>query len=182
MTSAAPLSRDELLELLEDLSQTLARSDERARMFVVGGAAMSLGYDQTRTTRDVDALFEPKPCVHSAVADVAARHGLDPDWLNDAAKGFMPGPDPDPRTVYESDHLLVQVASPEYLLAMKLHSARPGRDIDDAAILYRTAGYTSPEQALDLLEQRFPGRLLPRHQYLVHEIAAQAETDGDISR
>ena len=34
MTSAAPLSRDELLELLEDLSQTLARSDERARMFV----------------------------------------------------------------------------------------------------------------------------------------------------
>ena len=162
MTSAAPLSRDELLELLEDLSHTLARSDERARMFVVGGAAMSLGYDQTRTTRDVDALFEPKPCVYSAVADVAARHGLDPDWLNDAAKGFMPGPDPDPRTVYESDHLLV------------LHSARPGRDIDDAAILYRTAGYTSPEQALDLLEQRFPGRLLPRHQYLVHEIAAQA--------
>ena len=56
MTSAAPLSRDELLELLEDLSQTLARSDERARMFVVGGAAMSLGYDQTRTTHDVDAL------------------------------------------------------------------------------------------------------------------------------
>ena len=111
MTSAAPLSRDELLELLEDLSHTLARSDERARMFVVGGAAMSLGYDQTRTTRDVDALFEPKPCVYSAVADVAARHGLDPDWLNDAAKGFMPGPDPDPRTVYESDHLLVQVAS-----------------------------------------------------------------------
>ena len=86
MTSAAPLSRDELLELLEDLSHTLARSDERARMFVVGGAAMSLGYDQTRTTRDVDALFEPKPCVYSAVADVAARHGLDPDWLNDAAK------------------------------------------------------------------------------------------------
>ena len=33
MTSAAPLSRDELLELLEDLSHTLARSDERARMF-----------------------------------------------------------------------------------------------------------------------------------------------------
>ena len=30
MTSAAPLSRDELLELLEDLSQTLARSGENA--------------------------------------------------------------------------------------------------------------------------------------------------------
>ena len=55
MTSAAPLSRDELLELLEDLSQTLARSGERAHMFVVGGAAMSLGYDQAKTTRDINA-------------------------------------------------------------------------------------------------------------------------------
>ena len=55
MTSAAPLGRNELLELLEDLSQTLARSGERARVFVVGGAAMSLGYDQAKTTRDINA-------------------------------------------------------------------------------------------------------------------------------
>lgn len=39
------------------------------------------------------------------------------DWVNDAAKGLLPGDDPEAWTVLEAGHLLVQVASPAYLLA-----------------------------------------------------------------
>lgn len=79
---------------------------------MVGGAAMALAYDETRTTRDVDAVFESKVELRELAAEIGERHGLDEDWLNDAAKGFMPGADEDARTVYESESLLVQVPSP----------------------------------------------------------------------
>jgi hypothetical protein len=88
-------------------------------LFVVGGAAMALAYDRDRLTRDVDALFVPAPEVRRIAEEMSGPHGLEPDWLNDAAKGFLPGADEHPRTVFESESLLVQVASPEYLLAMK---------------------------------------------------------------
>jgi hypothetical protein len=46
------------------------------------------------------------------------------DWLDDVVKGFLPGPDPDAQRFYPSDSLIVDVASPRYLLAIKLFAAR----------------------------------------------------------
>jgi hypothetical protein len=43
---------------------------------------------------------------------------------DDAVKGFLPGPDPNAQRFYSSDSLIVDVASPRYLLAMKLFAAR----------------------------------------------------------
>lgn len=54
---------------------------------------MALAYDQERLTRDVDALFVPVPEVRQIAEDMSAAHGLEPDWLNDAVKGFLPGAD-----------------------------------------------------------------------------------------
>ncbi len=106
---------------------------------------------------------------------MSTRHGLQPDWLNDAAKGFLPGDDDNPRTVFESESLLVQVPSPEYLLAMKLHASRDERDLDDAAILFNRLGYSSTQDCIDLLTQTYsPGQLLPRHHYLAEEVADRA--------
>ena len=63
------LSTERLRELLDELSTELASQGERAQLFVVGGAAMALAYDESRTTRDVDAVFEPK----GQVRELAAR-------------------------------------------------------------------------------------------------------------
>lgn len=148
----------------------------RAQLFVVGGAAMALAYDQDRLTRDVDALFVPAPEVRQIAEDMSAVHGLEPDWLNDAVKGFLPGADEHPRTVFESESLLVQVPSPEYLLAMKLHASRDDRDLDDAALLFNTLGYTSAQGCIDLLASRYPvARLLPRHRYIAEDVARRAD-------
>lgn len=171
----AELDAERVLALFQELSDRLAASGAHAQLFVVGGAAMALAYDQGRLTRDVDALFIPAPEVRQAAEVIAAEHGLEPDWLNDAAKGFLPGQDERPATVFESGALLVQVASPEYLLAMKLHASRDERDLDDAATLFLRLGYTTAEQGIQLLTSTYPvGRLLPRHRYIVQDVAQRA--------
>ena len=73
-------------------------------------------------------MFIPSDIVRQAASAVAAREGLAEDWLNDAVKGFLPGPDPDAQRFYASDSLIVDVASPRYLLAMKLFAARAAID------------------------------------------------------
>lgn len=102
---------------------------------------------------------------------MSGEYGLEPDWLNDAVKGFLPGDDLNPRTVFESDTLLVQVPSPEYLLAMKLMASRDDRDLDDAAILCVDLGYTSAQECVALLMERYPmEQLLPRHEYVIDDV------------
>lgn len=169
------LDAEHVRSLFHELSDWLGARGVHGQLFVVGGAAMALSYDQGRLTRDVDALFIPAPEVRQAAEAIGAAHGLEPDWLNDAAKGFLPGPDEHPTTVFESEALLVQVASPEYLLAMKLHASRDERDLDDAVKLFVRLGYTTAEQGIELLTSTYPARLLlPRHRYVVEDVAERA--------
>lgn len=154
MSQGGALDAARVLALFQELSDRLADTGVSAQLFVVGGAAMALAYDDGRVTRDVDALFVPAPEVRQIAEDMSIAHGLEPDWLNDAAKGFLPGDDVSPRTVFESESLLAQVPSPQYLLAMKLHASRDERDLDDAAVLFnrldtaqcKTASTYSPER------------------------------------
>ena len=157
-SEARQLDAEQVLGLLHELSERLAAGGVQAQLFVVGGAARALAYDQGRLTRDVDALFVPALEVRVAAGEIGAAHGLEPDWLNDAAKGFLPGPDEHPQTVFESESLLVQVASPEYLLAMKLHASRDERDLDDASTLFNRLGYTTAQEAVDLLSRTYRQR------------------------
>ena len=167
----AGLGRKEIRALLDDLSGELAARGARAELFLVGGAALAVAYDATRATRDLDAVFMPTEVVRQAAAAVAEREGLAEDWLNDAVKGFLPGPDPDAQRFYSSDSLIVDVASPRYLLAMKLFAARAEIDADDIILLYRQLGYTTVDEGLDLVEQAYPGWPIPaKVQFLLTEI------------
>lgn len=171
----AVLDAQGVRDLFHELSDRLEARELHAQLFVVGGAAMALAYDQGRLTRDVDALFVPAQEVRQIAEEISTAHGLEPDWLNDAAKGFLPGPDEHPRTVFESESLLVQVPSPEYLLAMKLHASRDERDLDDAATLFNQLGYTTAQDGVDLLASTYPAtQLLPRHRYIAQDVAQRA--------
>jgi hypothetical protein len=165
------LGRDDIRALLDGLSAELAARGARAELFLVGGAALAVAYDATRSTRDLDAVFIPSDVVRQAASAVAAREGLAEDWLNDAVKGFLPGPDPDAQRFYASDSLIVDVASPRYLLAMKLFAARAEIDADDITLLYRQLGFTTVDEGLDLVEQAYPGRPIPaKVRFLLTEI------------
>jgi hypothetical protein len=54
-----------------------------------------VAYDATRATGDLDAVFVPAGIVRQAATAVAEHRRLTEDWLNDAVKEFLPGPDPD---------------------------------------------------------------------------------------
>ncbi|MGO1320391.1 MAG: DUF6036 family nucleotidyltransferase [Galactobacter sp.] len=83
-------SAPRLQALFQDLSDRLAFEGQNAHLFIVGGAAMALEYDQQRTTRDIDAIFVPTDVMRRLATDVAVARGLEPDWINDTAKGSSP--------------------------------------------------------------------------------------------
>jgi hypothetical protein len=83
-----PLAADDIRRLFGELAGELDAAGQRAEIFLVGGAAIALCFDTRRATRDLDAVFAPTVAVRWAAAIVADREGLDPDWLNDAVKGF----------------------------------------------------------------------------------------------
>lgn len=159
--------------LLRDLSAELERAGATADLFLVGGAAMAIAYDSRRSTRDLDAVFAPVSAVRAAAIAVGERHGLAPDWLNDAVKGFLPGRDADSSVYFSSASLRVDVASPRYLLAMKLFASRVETDTADIRLLYQLLGLTTVEEGLAILAAAYPTRPIhPRVQYLLEEVVA----------
>ncbi len=155
------LGRAEILAAFDKLSSELARRGLRADIFVVGGAAMALAYAPERRTRDVDAVFSDPSAVYEAARAVARRMGLPSDWLNDAVRSYLLGTDSQERPVYESRSLQVAIASPPYLLAMKLLAARVEQDVGDIRSLYDICGYSEPADGRRLLERYLPGVAVP---------------------
>jgi hypothetical protein len=148
------LGREDIRALLDDLSAELAARGARAELFLVRGAALAVAYDATRATRDLDAVFVPTGIVWQAAAAVAEHRGLTEDWLNDAVKGFLPGPDPDAQRFYSSDSLIVDVASPRYL-ARDESCSRPAPRSTPTTSSCSTASSGSPRwtKALTLLSR-----------------------------
>ena len=154
-------NRAKMIEALRALGAELTRRGVRGQVYVVGGAAMTLAYSSRRVTRDIDAVFEPKAIIYDAAALVAAELQLPDDWLNDGAKAFVPGSDPDARPLPEVEGIEIAVASARFLLAMKLMAMRFGEDEEDIVLLMREVGVQSAGQALALLERLYPFREPP---------------------
>jgi hypothetical protein len=176
------LTRDRILELFTELDDELSRAGIRGDVFIVGGAAMTVAYDARPATRDVDGIWHPATEVRSAAARVAARHDdIDPHWLNDAVKGFLPSAPPSPATVvYEGQHLTVSVPTSEYLLATKLLASRVGRDEDDIRLLYRQCDLSTVDEGLDLVERYYPGRPIEaKVRFYLEELLASEDPPPD---
>lgn len=174
-SNAAGLGRDDIMSLLTEVAAEAERREVAISLFLVGGAAMALAYSTSRATKDLDGVFEPKAVVYEIAAHVARirpEFELAPDWLNDAAKAFLPGDDPEASTFFETPGLSVRVASPRYLFVMKALAAREA-DEEDLRLLYPLCRYESANDALNAIAAAYPGRLLRAStQYLVEAIAA----------
>ena len=174
------LGHEAIRRYLTELGDELASEGVRGDMFVVGGAAMALAYNTRRATRDIGAVFEPKAVVYDAARRVAARHGPDlpEDWLNDAVKAVPLGDDPAATVAFDHPGLRVRVASPRYLMVMKVAAARVERDTDDIVALYRLSGFESIGEVLDFVGRTYPHlQLAPRVLYLLEELASTGALD-----
>ncbi|MBH0010224.1 hypothetical protein [Salinibacterium sp. SWN1162] len=76
---------------------------------------------------------------------------------------------------------MIQVASKEALLAMKLRANRPGRDTRDIRLLVSLCEISSLDEADELYEDFYPGDSLgPRAISMVTAILAEGITDSPL--
>lgn len=67
------LGREDIRSLLDELSAELSARGTRAELFLVGGAALPVGYDATRATRDLDAVLRRRSRLDRPIYHVRAR-------------------------------------------------------------------------------------------------------------
>jgi Nucleotidyltransferase of unknown function (DUF6036) len=164
------VDRAEIIAALTDLATELRLRGASADMYVVGGAAIALAFDERRSTHDIDAVFEPKAVVYEAAARVAERRGLPPGWLNDAVKGFLSGEDPMATPVLDLPGLRCLAASPRTLLALKVLAHRVGEDEGDVRLLARELDLHRADEVLAVAEETFGDRLDPAARFFVEEL------------
>jgi hypothetical protein len=163
------MDRAEIIDALTALADELTQRGISAEMYVVGGAAIALAFDERRSTCDIDAVFEPKAAVYEAAASVAEQRGLPAGWLNDAVKGFLAGDDPAAAPVLDLPGLRCLTASPETLLALKVLAHRVGEDEADLRLLANELGLESAEEVLSIAERTYGDRLDPAARFFVEQ-------------
>ena len=117
-----------------------------------------------------DGWFTEPPAVRAAARKVALELSLPEDWLNDAAKAFVP-----PGGGFERwrslSHLDISVADDRTLLAMKCAAARSAEDAHDIQFIAARLGLTRPIDVLEVVLAYFPADRLPvRTQLLIEEL------------
>ena len=155
------LSRDDIARALSMLASELNARGVSANIQIVGGAALALRHFDRSATRDIDSSirFADAAVFHEAALRVANRLGWDGEWINDEAAKYIPrvGEAVHWETIHEHDGVLIQVASAESLLAMKLLANRPGRDDRDIAELMAICDLSTVAELEELFERFYPG-------------------------
>ena len=165
------LTKKRIHELLEKLNSLLAERGEVGEIGLVGGAVMCLVYNARVATKDVDAIFEPASIIRELAAHIAATESIPPDWLNDAAKGFIV-PGFERQEVISLSNLRVWAPEPRYMLAMKCLSARwDTSDRDDVLFLATFLKLTEPRHVFDIIEAYYPhDKIPPKTKFLIEEL------------
>jgi predicted nucleotidyltransferase len=155
MTAPRLFSGDELRDLLNELGDRIQRRGESVDAYIIGGTAMAIGLASRRATEDIDGLFRPFEVVKEEAAVMAHERELPPGWINQSAFSFMSFEldDTDARVI-EIGGMHVRLASPRFLLAMKMAAGRL-KDHDDIVTLIRHLGITHPQEIVDLTFEIF---------------------------
>ncbi len=148
------LTPADIESLLRELARRVDACGVAAGIRVVGGAAIALMNPDRRATQDIDALLLPEEPVRNIARQMAAEHGLPQEWLNDAAKAYVPlvGLE-DWQEVFREGDVAIYVGSIEMLLAMKLLANRGRRDTTDIEFLLDRCQIKSLEQAQEIYER-----------------------------
>jgi len=162
--------RDEIIKYLHNLNEKLRRKNVKGEICLYGGAVMCLVYDARPSTKDVDAIFQPADIIREAAREIANEYELSDDWLNDGVKGFLV--DHPQKVFLNLSHLVVLVADPEYMLAMKSMSARiDGTDGKDIEFLINELKIYNIEDVFKIIDKYYPRRVIrPATQFYLEEL------------
>ena len=149
------MTKDEIKQYLDELDEELRSLEVKGELCLYGGAVMALVYDARPNTDDVDAVFKPIRYIRRAAGRIAERHGLPKGWLNYAVKMFLVPHDQ--RILFDLPNLKVYVPPAQYLLAMKVLSARSNpKDRGDIKTLIENLGLSGEEEVLEIVKYYYP--------------------------
>jgi hypothetical protein len=107
-------------------------------------------------------VFSNTAEVYEAARAVARRLKLPNDWLNDAVRSYLLGPDADQVPLRQDGVLQIAVGSASYVLAMKLLAARVEQDQDDIRLLYDRLGLSSLSAGIEIVKHYLPTQEVPQ--------------------
>lgn len=171
-------SSNDIIKLLMELNERLRNENSHGEIYIFGGAIMAIEYHARLSTRDIDAVFEPKNGIYEIARAMAAEKDLDSDWLNDGVKGFLSAMG-EHKVFASYSNLIVWSPSAEYLLAMKCLSARAERDFEDIKVLMKATGHLNHESVLRIVEKYYPvDRLTINTKYIIMAAENEIEQEG----
>ncbi len=170
------LSKEKLMELFEELNDSLAKKVLRGEIVLFDGSVFVLVLKVRPRTKDVDAIWEPKEVIYKLATEIAEKHNIRPDWLNDGVKNWISSI-PEKKVFHKYSNLTIYHADLRYLLAMKCLAARQDAlDKEDSKTLIKTLGIKSVKECLDLLFKFYPQRLVEQKSiYFIEEIFDELE-------
>jgi hypothetical protein len=136
------------------------RSNPEAEIIIVGGASMIMNYSFRDTTTDIDSIIRASSSMKDVINKIGDENGLGTGWLNEDFKN----------TVSYSYKLIensrfykkfcnclsVRTVSDEYLLAMKVRSARIYKhDLSDIIGIIKEHQEMGKEITFELLNEAY---------------------------
>jgi len=170
--STHAMDREAIIENLKHLNEELKLKDVRGKIALVGGAVMCLVLKTRESTHDIDAIFEPKSIIYECIEITAKQRNLHKNWLNDSVKGFM-SQNAEFQPHIELSHLDIQVATPEYMLAMKCLSSRAESEteMDDIKNLIQHIGLKTYDAVEAIMLKYYPiTRFQAKTKYVIQEV------------
>ena len=170
------LTKEQILKSLGHLSDELESLGLQGEIMLTGGASMCLVHSARDMTKDIDALYEPKSVFNKLILKIASEDELPENWLNDSVKGFVTQTAPQ-EDFLSMRALKVTTVSTDYLLAMKLMSARYGEtDYGDIKFLMGKLGINTVESLSEVVTTYYPPvRILPKTMYLIEQLVEETD-------
>ena len=172
------LTKETILHALTLLDEKLGRQDIKGEICLIGGSVMVLAFNARKSTKDVDAIFQPAAAIRAAIKEIQYEQDFPNNWMNDAAKVFTSPKHTagieEAKNLPHFSHLTVFWPRPDYLLAMKAIASRVDvvgenqRDVEDIKLLVKHLGLKSPTEVFDIVQKYYAANLIPpRTQYVV---------------
>lgn len=166
------MNSDDMIKCLEKLNEKLKTKNIYGEISLVGGAVMCLCYKSREVTKDIDAIYEPKMLINECVEEISGELDLPENWLNDSVKGFL-SERANFREYLKLSNLTVNVAEPEYMLAMKCLSSRVDNknEIEDIKYLIKFLDLKTYEEVENIVLDYYPAdRFLVKTKYMLQEV------------
>jgi len=177
------LTKEDILVFLNMLNDELQTLNIKAELTLYGGSVMCVAFEARLSTRDIDAVFQPKSKVYKIANDKIAKiYGLPHNWLNDAVSRYI-SYSGEKEAFLNLSNLSIYIPKPEYFLAMKCLTSRIdfSSDIEDIKYLLDLLHISSYKQITEIFTKYYPkGYILYEVEEIIKNYIAQ-KAAGDLN-